>query len=150
MRHYTLLFLLLLTFHLPAISQQIPSVNTEVGIPADTVAAVRRLFELRREGAGVLMGGSTALILIGGAASRGSDGFGSDQFKFMVGIIATGACVAAPLAVGIAKRIRFSHRKEAALLTAYQRGQPLPKKIRRRLREKHFQPKEPSVDPSIN
>ncbi|TGE14848.1 hypothetical protein [Hymenobacter elongatus] len=40
--------------------------------------------------------------------------------------------------VGIGKLVRFSAKKEATLLDAYQRGQPLPASVRRRLKSKYF------------
>ena len=146
MLRYSILFLLLLIFHLPGVSQQRLPVDTTAAVPADSVVAVHRLFELRREGSGLLGIGAGATMFAGGVVF----GIAYGASGFAAGVIVTSLYVAVPLAIGIAKRVRFSHRKEAALLAAYQRGQPLPKKIRRRLREKHFQSKEPFVDPSIH
>lgn len=104
------------------------SLFAQATTPADSAAAVQRLFAKRRTG-------STILALPGGyflgygavSAARGVDGSG---VTLGLGAVLSG--------VAVAKNIRFSKAKEDEILSAYQQGKPLPKNIRRRLKRKHF------------
>jgi hypothetical protein len=104
------------------------SLFAQAAAPADSALAVQRLFAKRRTG-------STILALPGGyflgygavSAARGIDGGGVT--------LGLGAVLSS---VAVAKNIRFSKAKEDEILSAYQQGKPIPKNIRRRLKQKHF------------
>lgn len=93
----------------------------------DTVAAVRNLYARRRTGGwryiNILSGATilpaVALLLL-------------DSNPAGLGVVGTS------IGVGIGKLVRFSSKKEEAVVNAYQQGQPLPHSIRKRLRKKHF------------
>ncbi|SHL17604.1 hypothetical protein [Hymenobacter psychrotolerans] len=104
------------------------SLFAQAAEPADSTKAVQRLFAKRRTG-------STILALPGGyflgygavSTAQGTDGGGVT--------LGLGAVLSS---VAIAKSVRFSKAKEEEILSAYQQGKPIPKNIRRRLKQKHF------------
>lgn len=96
----------------------------------DSVMAVQKLFAKRRTGSvilaipgGYLLGSGLVSTIRYGVDEQGPT-------TVVLGAILSG--------VAIAKGARFSDKREAAVISAYQGGQPLPRAIRRRLKNKHF------------
>ena len=88
----------------------------------DTAFAVHKLFVQRRHGSDALLataGEMAASTTVAGAVSG-----------LVVG--------AAPAAVGFSQANRFSAGREAAILSSYANGWPIPADVRRKLRRKHF------------
>ena len=88
----------------------------------DTAFAVHKLFVQRRHGADALL--ATAGGLAGSATVAGA-----------VSDLVVGA---APAAVGFARSARYGAQREAAILSNYANGWPIPADVRRKLRRKHF------------
>ena len=86
----------------------------------DTAFAVRKLFRQRRHGGEALA--STGPLNV---SSPGD-------------VAAALVMGAVPTAVGLRQAARFSAQREAAILTSYANGWPIPADIRRKLRRKHF------------
>jgi|GEM_PF-6742951 len=101
---------------------------------ADSVSAVRKLFQQRRTGGGVLSAigiGATGAIARGLSSGDASGNAGG-------AVISIAVIGGIPAVVGISKLIRFSKPREETIVAAYQQGKPLPSYIRRRLKPSHF------------
>jgi len=88
----------------------------------DTAFAVHKLFVQRRHG-------SDALLATAGEMAASTTAAG-----VVSGLVAG----AAPAAVGFSQATRFSAEREAAILSSYASGWPIPADVRRKLRRKHF------------
>ncbi|MBO2008911.1 hypothetical protein [Hymenobacter negativus] len=88
----------------------------------DTAFAVHKLFVQRRRGSDALL--ATAGEMAGSTTVAGA----------VSGLVAG----AAPAAVGFSRAARFSTEREAAILSSYANGWPIPADVRRKLRRKHF------------
>jgi hypothetical protein len=88
----------------------------------DTAFAVHKLFVQRRHGSDALL--ATAGEMVSSTTVAGS------VTGLMVG--------AAPAAVGFSKAYRFSTEREAAIVSSYANGWPIPADVRQKLRRKHF------------
>lgn len=113
----------------------------------DTIRAVHRLFQARRQGAAAntwigvaLVGSGIALVRAfsalatlpaGGQVDNGNGHLTLATLKISVPGLAL-------ISLGLAKGVRFSERKEANLIAAYQQNQSLPASVRRRLRPAYF------------
>ena len=86
----------------------------------DTAFAVRKLFRQKRGGAD-------------GLASLGLSGISSPA-----DIPAALVMGAVPAVFGLRKAVRYGAAREAAILTSYANGWPVPADIRHQLRRKHF------------
>jgi hypothetical protein len=106
---------------------------------ADTLRAIARLFERRRKGGKVwaYVGVSGALALVRALTSNSSNGGSVDGGGVAV---LTGAFVVLPVAVSIANFAAYSEVHEEEVERIYRSGQPLPKKIRQRLKRKDLEP----------
>lgn len=106
---------------------------------ADTLRAIARLFERRRRGGKVwtYVGVSGALALVRALTSNSSDGGSVDGGGVAV---LTGGFVVLPVAVGIANLSAYNETHEEEVERTYRSGQPLPKKIRQRLKRKDLEP----------
>ena len=125
-----LLVLFLLCGHLQA-QAAIPLQNArqsgENHSKADTVNALHRLFAKRRSGAQFNTGTTSYIFLLPSIALLALE-------SNPAGVLVVGAS----MGIGIGKAIRFSPKKETALIAAYQNNQPLPSKMRKRLKQKFF------------
>ena len=88
----------------------------------DTAFAVHKLFVQRRHG-------SDALLASAGEMAASTT---------MAGAVSGLVVGAAPAAVGLSQSARFSTEREAAILSSYANGWPIPADIRHKLRRKHF------------
>ncbi|NVO85952.1 hypothetical protein [Hymenobacter terrestris] len=106
---------------------------------SDTLRAISRLFERRRRGGGAWVGGglSSVLTLALSLSSPNSDA-GSVSAGGIAALV--GLFVAAPVAIGSVNLAAYKKEREEEVTRAYQAGQPLPKKIRSRLKKKDLQP----------
>ncbi|MBC6606868.1 hypothetical protein H8B13_08560 [Hymenobacter sp. BT188] len=105
---------------------------------ADTVRAVRHLFQRHRTGGWIWtgIGGAFALRIVSVAASSGAtDGFSSSPSGTLVGVAVLGGI---PGAVGVGKLTRFSKAKEEQTISLYEQSNTLPPYVRKRLKRKHF------------
>ncbi len=93
----------------------------------DTVAAVKKLFAQRRRGGWFYTSRITGFSILPAIAL-----LALDSNPIGIGLIG------ASIGVGVGKLIRFSSKKENAIISAYQQGKPLPQPIRRRLKSKFF------------
>jgi hypothetical protein len=110
----------------------------------DTLRAVRNLFERRRTGGrrwlyasgGGVLAVTRALI----SANSTTNGVRTTS-EVKASDVATlfGVVVGLPAAIGIGKLVRFSDKREEAITVPYATGQPLPRRIARRLRRKDFE-----------
>ncbi|GAB2956690.1 hypothetical protein GCM10027048_23560 [Hymenobacter coalescens] len=113
---------------LPAVP--VPPPDPTLGRPApDTVQAVHALFRKRRNG-GTVYTSLGGLVLLRGVLSG----------PYAAGLGVSAAVSAPFLAIGISKLVRFGTKREDVVIKQYQKGQPLPAAIRRRLRAEHFEP----------
>lgn len=99
---------------------------------ADTVQAIQNLFRHRRTGAkwGVGLAAATSITpyIVGKATETESRIVRSDTH------LIAGVLVSLPLWVLAGKKYsRYAVRRESEIIVAYQAGQPLPLKIKRRL-----------------
>jgi hypothetical protein len=103
---------------------------------ADTLRAIDRLFERRRKGGKIwaYVGVSGALALVRALTSDGSKADGGG-----VALLA-GAFVGAPAVFSILNLSTYSEAHEEAVDRLYRSGQPLPKKIRQRIKRKDLEP----------
>ncbi|WP_175470983.1 hypothetical protein [Hymenobacter psychrophilus] len=106
---------------------------------SDTLRAISRLFERRRRGGGVWAGGglSSALVLAVSLASPNADA-GSVSGGGLAALL--GGFVVAPVAIGIANFSAYNPQRQEEVERNYRAGQPLPKKLRDRLKKKDLQP----------
>lgn len=88
----------------------------------DTAFAVHKLFLQRRHG-------SDALLATAGEMASSTTVTGA-----VSGLVAG----TAPAAIGLTQAARFSAEREAAILSSYANGWPIPADVRRKLRRKHF------------
>ncbi|SFQ58286.1 hypothetical protein [Hymenobacter arizonensis] len=107
---------------------------------ADTVRAVRALFEERRASAsslatagGITIGLAAAATVAGAAAS--DDLSGAAVYMSAIGLGAVGVPL---LLVGKSRQKEVTPEREGAAIGAYEQGQPLPSAISSRLRRRHF------------
>ena len=117
----------------PAATQSAAAAVASTMTP-DSVSAVRKLFQQRRTGGGVL---SAIGIGATGAIARGlsSGDAGGNAGGAILSVAVIGGI---PAGVGISKLVRFSKPREEAIVAAYQQGKPLPSYVRRRLKPTHF------------
>ena len=106
---------------------------------ADTLRAIDRLFERRRKGGKVwaYVGVSGALALVRALTSPTNNGNTVDGGG--VALLA-GAFVGVPVAVSIVNLSAYSEAHEEEVDRLYRSGQPLPKKIRQRIKRKDLEP----------
>ncbi|WP_151087729.1 hypothetical protein [Hymenobacter baengnokdamensis] len=106
---------------------------------ADTLRAINRLFARRRKGgrAWNYLGLSGVLTLTRALTSASSEGTSVDGSGIA---ILTGAFIVAPVAIGIVNLTAYSETHEAEVESSYRSGNPLPKKIRQRIKKKDLQP----------
>ncbi|MGY2134158.1 hypothetical protein ACW9KT_18140 [Hymenobacter sp. HD11105] len=117
------------------------SLNTQQFTRDDTVRAIHNLFMSRRTG-GVIMATSAIAgdLILAGIATASEDNQNSflrlnfGAHAIMIGVIA------APLAaVGIRKRLYFTHAREKRVVDEYTTKQRLPYAVRRRLLPRFFE-----------
>ena len=134
-----ILFLMLLTT--TAAAQNISAVANGAGSAAitprqftstDTLQAIKKLFDRRRTGAavGLTISGISFFFLIPITTSKSSDVFESAKTITLLGVL--------PATLSTIKLIRFSKKREAALIQSYQNGQPLPVYVKKRLIKRYF------------
>ncbi|WP_133274048.1 hypothetical protein [Hymenobacter radiodurans] len=105
---------------------------------ADTVRAVRHMFQRHRTGGWIWTGIGSAFalrIVSVAASSSSSDGFSSSPSGTVVGVAVLGGI---PASVGIGKLTRFSKAKEDQTIALYDKANVLPPYVRNRLKRKHF------------
>lgn len=105
---------------------------------ADTVQAVRHLFQRHRTGGWIwtAVGGAAAVRIITVAASSNSSGsFSSTAGGTVVGV---GLLGGVPAGIGIGKLARFSNAKEEQVVTLYEKSGILPPYVRKRLKPRVF------------
>ncbi|WP_073284695.1 hypothetical protein [Hymenobacter psychrotolerans] len=97
----------------------------------DTLRAIAKLFARRRTAgiAGMSIGAVSLTMLVPMALA---------STDFMSVASGVGLLGVMPTAIGTAKYIRFSSKKEVALLVSYTNGAPLPERIIARLRPRYF------------
>ncbi|MDO7853289.1 hypothetical protein Q4S41_16910 [Hymenobacter sp. CA1UV-4] len=98
-----------------------------VGLPGygqgrDTAFAVHKLFVQRRHGSDGLLAAAGEMV----------------SSSTVAGAVSGLAVGAAPAAVGLSQANRYSAAREAAILSSYANGWPIPADVRRKLRRKHF------------
>lgn len=111
----------------------------------DTLRAVKRLFAAKRTGSKIYLGVGLPLTLIGAttallvATLTSTIKAGEGREKIVPVVIASGSVGLLPSGLGLIRGIRFSRRKEQAILRAYQENKSLPGRVRRHLKPKFFQ-----------
>ncbi|GAB3826497.1 hypothetical protein [Hymenobacter jeollabukensis] len=113
-----------------------PSLATAHYSAADTIRAVRHLFEHRIKGAvgyadagsAVLTAGAVAMALRTDSTSEGQR-IDSNR-DMLVG--------SALMGYGVFRAVRFGRTRYEQVVTAYVQGEPLPPYVRRRLKPKYF------------
>ncbi|WP_426061063.1 hypothetical protein [Hymenobacter sp. B1770] len=108
--------------------------------PADTVRALHELFKSRRTRGALLLGGTGAVVLAGNIVLHNDPGFpSSDKTNDAVVASSIALLYAAPLwVVGTSQLMRFSKKKEAAIINGFTTKHTLPNKIQRRLKPSLF------------
>jgi hypothetical protein len=108
---------------------------------ADTLRAIDRMFERRRRGGKIwaYVGVSGALALVRALTSSTSTNNGNSLDGGGVAVLA-GAFVGAPVAISILNLSAYNEAHEEAVDRLYRSGQPLPKKIRQRMKRKDLEP----------
>ncbi|TYZ10059.1 hypothetical protein FY528_09335 [Hymenobacter lutimineralis] len=134
MRCYLILLACLLGLLVPGRAQQVAIPDYAVvsaPVAADSAHAVGKLFSQRRAGARLLR--IPGLIALGvGAAILFNTPQGGTTPVLLGGAMLT--------SFSVAKSRKWSSAQEHAVQNDYLQGKPLPKRIRRRLRHRHFQP----------
>ena len=146
MQKLVLYLLLNICFAGTALAQQ-PTTPSRPELTAgrrDTLRAVRNLFERRRAGGrkwlyttiGGVLATTRALVNTHSTTNAGqvtSEVAGSEVATVF------GLAVGLPAIIGVGKLLRFSDEREEAITVPYTTGQPLPRRIARRLRRKDFE-----------
>lgn len=106
---------------------------------ADTLRAIDRMFERRRKGGKrwVYVGVGGVLALVRSRISPPSNGNSLDGGGTAV---LAGAFIGVPVAIGILNLSAYSEAHEEEVDRRYRAGQPLPKKIRQRIKRKDLEP----------
>lgn len=129
---YLLLLSCLLGLLVPGRAQQLlPPVSAVVAAPpaADSARAVGQLFNQRRAGARLLRIPGLIMLGTGAAILFNSRRVGTSPVLFG-GVVLT--------SFSLAKSRNWSAAQEHAVQNHYRQGTPLPNRIRRRLRPRHF------------
>ena len=105
---------------------------------ADTLRAINRLFERRRNGgkkwAYIGLSGALAMARVLTAPNDGSTVNGGGL------ALVAGTFIGVPLAASVANLATYREEREEDVDRAYRSGQPLPKKIRQRIKRKDLEP----------
>ena len=106
---------------------------------ADTLRAIDRMFERRRRGGKIwaYVGVSGALALVRALISPPSNGNSLDGGGTAV---LAGAFIGAPVAISLLNLSAYNEAREEEVDRRYRAGQPLPKKIRQRIKRKDLEP----------
>jgi hypothetical protein len=106
---------------------------------ADTLRAIDRLFERRRRGGKIwaYIGVSGALAIVRVLTSPSSNG---NQVDGGGVALLTGVFVGLPVAASVINLKAYSEAREEEVDRLYRSGQPLPKKIRQRIKRKDLEP----------
>jgi len=107
---------------------------------ADTVRALQRLFKNRRTRGALLLGGTGALVVASNVALNNESGIPSSDVSSNL-IVASGIALlyTTPIwVVGTSQLVRFSQKKEKAIIDKFMTKHTLPRKIQRRLKPSLF------------
>lgn len=96
----------------------------------DTIVAIQKVFQSRRQGGAILIGGTAALIaaVTVGTALEEKSFLGPEGAALLFAIGTSPAWI-----IGIIKRIRFSARREQMVLAKYQSTHKIPPFLRKRI-----------------
>ncbi|RTQ50914.1 hypothetical protein EJV47_09890 [Hymenobacter gummosus] len=147
MRYLCFIILLLAAAH-GSSAQSVPADTPSTALPrpprladADTIRAIRHLYARRRGWGLAIWGGGTAACLAAGGivAERNKySGYYLDTPGMYIGL----SLIAASVPIGVGGYISggYGARHEARLIQRYENGEPLPRRIRRQLKARHFVP----------
>lgn len=107
---------------------------------ADTVRAVRHLFQHRNKGTAGTLGAGGAIVGQGATKLlvRADTTVAKHRHEAGPDILVGSALIGA----GVLRTQRFGPERYAQVVTAYEQGQPLPDYVRRRLKPKYFRYRE--------
>ena len=106
----------------------------------DTVRAFQQLFKNRRTRGALLLGGTGALVAASNVALNNESGIPSSDVSSNL-IVASGIALfyTTPIwVVGTSQLVRFSQKKEKAIIDEFMTKHTLPRKIQRRLKPSLF------------
>ena len=146
---------LLFSFGLFSLTAQAQTTPPAAALPApisqelsagkrDTIDAIGRLFGKRRLGGKIWLGaaaggGLTVLRAIANPNTTTTNGVRTSTEVNGSGIATVAAIfMGVPLAVGIGKLSSFSLAKQNEIVSAYRNGQPLPRRVARKLLKGYF------------